>query len=234
MKYVVTALAAAAMATSAHAVTITKIYTPGSNALPGYVTNSVIVQDFGTAPAGPNGTNFQAANPAFQAPATSQSATNGNTVRVVSAPISGIAGAMNPQVGNFLTILGGGNYTLNFGTTGVQVLSFLVGTLDSYNSVTLNFKNAGAVTLNGAAIINNVGEGAGGAIANGGRVTYDFGGTDSLLGVTFASSQAAFEIDQIAVAVPEPATWAMMICGFGLAGAQLRSRRRAKVTFARS
>lgn len=30
-----------------------------------------------------------------------------------------------------------------------------------------------------------------------------------------------------AAAVPEPATWAMMIVGFGMAGAALRSRRRA-------
>ena len=32
--------------------------------------------------------------------------------------------------------------------------------------------------------------------------------------------------------VPEPATWAMMIAGFGLAGAAMRRRRVASVTFA--
>lgn len=32
-------------------------------------------------------------------------------------------------------------------------------------------------------------------------------------------------------AAPEPATWAMLIAGFGLAGAALRSRRRAAYTF---
>ena len=31
-------------------------------------------------------------------------------------------------------------------------------------------------------------------------------------------------------AVPEPATWAMMIAGFGLAGAAMRRRRAAKIT----
>lgn len=36
----------------------------------------------------------------------------------------------------------------------------------------------------------------------------------------------------IAAAVPEPATWAMMIAGFGMVGAGLRSRRRVNVSFA--
>jgi hypothetical protein len=34
-------------------------------------------------------------------------------------------------------------------------------------------------------------------------------------------------IDNVGVSVPEPATWAMMISGFGLAGAALRRRRSA-------
>ncbi len=34
-----------------------------------------------------------------------------------------------------------------------------------------------------------------------------------------------FTIAQISAAIPEPATWAMMIAGFGLAGAALRARR---------
>ncbi len=33
-------------------------------------------------------------------------------------------------------------------------------------------------------------------------------------------------------AVPEPASWAMMVGGFSLIGGALRSRRRAAVTFA--
>ncbi|MBT9473847.1 MAG: PEPxxWA-CTERM sorting domain-containing protein [Phenylobacterium sp.] len=33
------------------------------------------------------------------------------------------------------------------------------------------------------------------------------------------------EATSLSSAVPEPATWAMMIAGFGLAGSALRSRR---------
>ena len=41
-----------------------------------------------------------------------------------------------------------------------------------------------------------------------------------------ADMQGAFEVQGDATAVPEPATWALMIIGFGGAGAMLRSRRR--------
>lgn len=55
-------------------------------------------------------------------------------------------------------------------------------------------------------------------------LTFQFRG----LGVTAAD----FAIDRVyAIAVPEPATWAMMIGGFGLVGGAMR-RRRAAVRFA--
>lgn len=51
-------------------------------------------------------------------------------------------------------------------------------------------------------------------------------GTTSSLGGTY-SGTATFS----AAAVPEAATWAMMLCGFGLMGATMR-RQRTSVTFA--
>jgi hypothetical protein len=41
-----------------------------------------------------------------------------------------------------------------------------------------------------------------------------------------------FSIQLATAAVPEPATWAMMMLGFGAMGAALRSRRKATVAFA--
>ncbi|MFD1788364.1 PEPxxWA-CTERM sorting domain-containing protein [Sphingomonas floccifaciens] len=43
----------------------------------------------------------------------------------------------------------------------------------------------------------------------------------------------AFKLAQLTVtAVPEPATWAMMLIGFGMIGGTMRSRRRVKVAYA--
>jgi hypothetical protein len=239
MKYVLTGLAAMTMATSAHAVTITTIYNPGG-ALPGYTTATVI-QSFNAASA-TNGTPFNAGgNAAINSlPGYTQS-TTGN-VRSYQSNVGGEA--FGPTIGQggsgaFLALQGqneGGGfatYTLGFNAP-VQLVSFVFSTLDAYNSVQLNFTNGPAVTLTGAQILTGIASGSTVTAQQGGRVTYDFGGTDALTSIIFRSSGTAFEIDQIAAAVPEPATWGMMIFGFGFAGWQLRSRRRVKVTFARA
>lgn len=58
-------------------------------------------------------------------------------------------------------------------------------------------------------------------------MTYTLGGK-AVTSVVFASSQNSFEFDTIATvsAAPKPATRAMMIMGFGLAGSAVRSSRR--------
>lgn len=58
------------------------------------------------------------------------------------------------------------------------------------------------------------------------RITFGFSQADAITQVKFQSSQNAFEFDTLAIAaVPEPASWAMLIAGFGLVGATLRRRR---------
>ena len=53
------------------------------------------------------------------------------------------------------------------------------------------------------------------------------GGDQQAVSFNMTSTQNAFEIDNIAVnSVPEPATWSMMLFGFGACGMALRSRRR--------
>lgn len=50
-----------------------------------------------------------------------------------------------------------------------------------------------------------------------------------------ANADGAFALSQVSTAaVPEPATWVMMLAGFGMVGAGLRSRKRAtvRVTYA--
>ena len=55
-------------------------------------------------------------------------------------------------------------------------------------------------------------------------------------GITFLNPTAAdliaFDVIGYDIAVPEPATWAMMIAGFGFVGAAMRRRRKVQVSFA--
>ena len=69
-------------------------------------------------------------------------------------------------------------------------------------------------------------------------VSYIFQATSSTATISFSSDASAGccfgpALDNVSIsAVPEPATWAMMIGGFGLIGAAARRRSAARVTFA--
>ena len=69
-----------------------------------------------------------------------------------------------------------------------------------------------------------------GAGASNRRFFFSFGLADHVNKVVFSSTTPAFEFDNIAAAwtsaVPEPATWTMLILGFGFVGFMLRSNRR--------
>lgn len=134
------------------------------------------------------------------------------------------------STGKFGAVLGepdDGSYTINFGAS--NIFSFALGSLDTYNTLTLLLAGGGTVDFFGAGINEGV-------IANGnqvsantnGRVTYTVNGGPAIVGATFRSTQNSFEFDDLAVrAVPEPATWMMMILGFGAVGFGMRRRRSA-------
>jgi len=77
---------------------------------------------------------------------------------------------------------------------------------------TFNFGNGGLLTVS---LDNNIEFGNG---------LFGLSSLSKTVGGTFTLTQAA--------AVPEPATWAMMIGGFGLTGAAMRRRRRIATAFA--
>ncbi len=86
------------------------------------------------------------------------------------------------------------------------------------------------VLVNGASVFNVTGAGGGNTswaqqtvsftLANAGTLAFAAVGTSDSLGGYLE------DVNLVGVAVPEPATWALMISGFGLAGAAIRRRRR--------
>lgn len=211
--YLIPALivAAAVAAPAQAAVAPTIIFTNGQYGVPAYITNPVNLQTFEGFANGqtPPGASFL-----------------GNVkVRTGSVPGQYLDVDNNPN--NKYLAIGSGTYTVAFAAA--QVFSFSLGSLDRYNSLTLKFSDNTSRSYTGAGI---VGLSDPGGSSNffpiiGGRVTFDMRGGAGIVGAVFGSTQAAFEIDDLVTAAPEPATWGMMILGFGLAGAQLRSRRRS-------
>lgn len=199
------AVAAAVPATAATVVT----FNPGSGSLPAGFTT---FQDFeGDAPGASIGTN------AF----VFADSVDGEAAR----PAFG-------STGNFGAVQDGGSYTVNFGpTTGV---AFALGSLDTYNTLTLLYEDGSSQPYLGGQIINDLNFPSGNQISGetNGVVTYSVTSGPRLVGLTFASTSKSFEFDNLSVAtaVPEPMAWAMMIAGFGLVG--MASRRRSRMTVA--
>lgn len=210
------------------------LFSNGVTAVPTYIGPVLAYSnDFGTSASTNLGTNY-VANSTRTGPDGTEVVTTPGRVRTFSTDVSGQAAKPLGATGNFLAI--GAPNTPKSGTfeiafsSGVNVISFLVGSLDEYNSIFLTFVGgAPNEVYRGGQIIGKVDTDEG--LAQAGRVTYDFG-TRKLSTITFASDRAAFEIDSIVAAAPEPSTWLMMILGFGFAGAALRFRRKAPASLA--
>lgn len=124
--------------------------------------------------------------------------------------------------GKYLSIGNGtSNYTITFDTA-IQVFSFAYNNFDSSAYVELTTA-LGTTKYSGSMLAGLLGSSFN---PNYGRLTFDFHGGSGLLAAKFVAGNGILGIDSITGAAPEPATWGMMIIGFGLAGAQLRSRKR--------
>jgi len=124
-----------------------------------------------------------------------------------------------------------GNGIAQLTTPNLKSVSFYWGSVDTYNRVdVLGAGGATLFTLAGSAL----------PVANGNqfiastnrRVSFDAGLGEVITGLRFRSTGVAFELDSISgTAVPEPASWALMIAGFTMVGFAMR--RRQKLTPAR-
>ena len=145
---------------------------------------------------------------------------NGATVGVCEG-CSGYSGTLPNDNTHYLTIPGNASAKLT-SLAGLKTFSFYMGSADTYNSIRFKGANGFDVTLNGGQFTQGY---VGQSWSWGKRVNFDFG-ADRVTEVILSSSGNSFEVDSFAVtAVPEPATWAMMIMGFGVAGALLRRRQ---------
>lgn len=137
------------------------------------------------------------------------------------------------STGNFATVQTGGVYTVSFAAT--TKFSFVLGSLDTFNDLTLKYENGTSQAYIGGQIINDLSFPSGDQISGetNGVVTYTVATGPRLVGAEFRSTSNSFEFDNLAAgAVPEPATWAMMIGGFGFIGAASRRRSRTRVAYA--
>ena len=125
-----------------------------------------------------------------------------------------------------------GTATLNLGGS-FSSLSFYWGSVDDYNTVTLIQSDGTETSFDGTDIGFGV-DFDGNQTDNDSNVRVNFLATGAgISSIRFNSTGFAFETDTFAgTAVPEPATWAMMVGGFGMMGFAARRRRVARSVLA--
>lgn len=161
----------------------------------------------------------------------------GPLVQIKSPPADG-AGAPPansiPSGTNYLSVLAGGFASILFGGP-VSAFSFDWGSIDSYNILTiLPFGGGDSIVVPGTSFTNTAANGNQVAPGTNGRFTVQGTAGTQYIGFNLTSTSNSFEIDNVAVpvtgAVPEPATWAMMLLGFGGIGFAARRRKRNVTT----
>jgi len=155
-----------------------------------------------------------------------------------AAPAAGPSDATDDQTA-YLSVYDG--WAKLMGGTGFHSMSFFWGSMDNYNSLDLLDASGNVFKTLLPSDIPAGGNGDQlGSLTNQ-RVTIT--STDAIYGVQLRSTTPAFEADNFFFSghsggsevhvgdVPEPASWAMMLLGFGAVGGAVRSQRR-KLSFA--
>ena len=131
-----------------------------------------------------------------------------------------------PYGTSYLSVLGGGSATITFDAP-VTSFQFDWGSIDAFNTLIIDSSAPEKIIIPGGNFSNAANGNQSSAGTNGLFTVWGDAG-ETFTSITLQSTRNSFEIDNLAIgntAVPEPATWALMIMGFGGAGAMLRRRR---------
>ena len=130
----------------------------------------------------------------------------------------------NPSGTPYLSVKGGGFATIDFDYA-VQRFQFDWGSIDTYNTLTIYKQGGGSLVVVPGGNFPNLANGNQASPGTNGLFSVFGSAGERFTGIRLDSSTNSFEIDNLAVAVPEPATWAMMILGFGGVGSLIRRRK---------
>ena len=165
--------------------------------------------------------------------------TGGDAAVMTGTNSSGAAPAFSASTVDttqYLSVGAGQTFTLT--SPELNEISFYVGSLDPYNSITFSGAGGFSQTFTGAqltAATAAADQANGDQRAAGANGRYTFTFDQAINAVQLASASPAFEISNIGAVtagdlalVPEPAAWALMVLGFGGLGAGLRAQRKTR------
>ena len=148
----------------------------------------------------------------------------GNNFGYYTNSIPNVAAAPFGDTTQYLAVLGGGSATISL-PKALKSFSIYIGSVDFYNNVTLTLAGGGTQSFTGTTLPG----GSDGSQTSGNtnrRYFFVADGNERITGLTLSSSTNSFEVDNLATgAVPEPASWALMIAGIGMVGVAQRRRR---------
>ena len=145
---------------------------------------------------------------------------NGDTAQGAAPETFGVAASQ------YLSTIGGATTTIAQTAVGFDTVSFFLGSIDTYNTVNILSTTGAVLASFTGSQLSFTPNGNQDLPTTNRRVTFTRQASDAQIGgVSFASGGNSLEIDNLVFTVPEPATWAMMIVGFGLIGFAMRVRR---------
>jgi hypothetical protein len=148
------------------------------------------------------------------------------TCKILTGTTSDGAAPANSDGSSYLSVLAMSTATITFAQP-VSAFQFDWGSVDTYNTLTINGSGQQIIIPGSGVFTNTPGNGNQSAINTNGLFTVTADPGQYFTSITLASRENSFEIDKLAVkpAVPEPATWAMMLVGFGGVGFAMRRRK---------